>query len=101
MQGKARRGEAVQHQGNTRARTGGKARNATRERPQEGREKEIQNRWPTIEGLFGFTRDRSDIRELRVFFGGEIKRGKLIGRKKVVLYTPDKFGETIGKFNNF
>jgi hypothetical protein len=71
MQGKARRGEAVQRQGYTSARTGGKARNVRRERPQEGREKEIQNRWPTIEALFGSTRDRSDIRELTGFFLGE------------------------------
>jgi hypothetical protein len=79
MQGKARHGRARQgkaqpgqHQCNTRARTGGKARNETRERPQEGREKrekENQNRWPTIEGLFLFcsARDISEILELRVF----------------------------------
>ncbi len=38
---------------------------------------------------------------VEVFFLGEKKkRVKLIGRKIVVLYTPDKLGKTIGKFLN-
>ncbi len=38
---------------------------------------------------------------VEVFFLGKLKkRVKLIGRKIVVLYTPDKLEETIGKFLN-
>ena len=106
-QGKSRQGKAIpgQHQGNTRvtrgqgqeARPGGKARNDTRGRPQKGREKIVG---PRSRGYFDPPAIYRRSWSRGVFFGEIKKRVKLIGRKIVVLYTPDKLGKTIGKFLN-
>ena len=90
-QGKARQGRARQgkaqpglHQGNTRATTGGKARNETRERPLEGKREGKSKSLAHDRGVILFRPRYIGDPGVEGFFLVKLnKKGKLIGRKIV------------------